>query len=248
MSWILKKVLTALVLPPAGPILIAALGLLMIRRWPRSGKALAWGGLLALWIFTTPIVGFALLGQLEDLPPLDPAQMKQAQAIVVLSGGSYFAAPEYGGDTVGAPGLERIRYAAHLARQSRLPVLVTGGAPMGGKPESEAMRDALEKEFDVRVRWTEAKSFDTAQNASFSAPILRGAGIKRILLVSHALHMRRARAAFEQEGIEVIPAPTAYSTRGGFSVIYLLPGSYGLRLNHLALHEMLGILVQRLTQ
>ena len=74
------------------------------------------------------------------------------------------------------------------------------------------------------------------------------------ILPPHILHAialngsPEERAAFEQEGFEVIPAPTAYSTRGGFSVIYLLPGSYGLRLNYQALHEMLGILVQRLSQ
>ena len=61
--------------------------------------------------------------------------MKSAQAIVVLGGGLYFDTPEYGGDTVGGSTLERLRYAATIARKTNLPVLVTGGAGWaGGSP------------------------------------------------------------------------------------------------------------------
>lgn len=248
MPWILKKILSALVLPPGGPLVLAALGLLLLRRWPRFGKTLAWSGLVLLWLLATPLVSHALMALVEDQPPLQPAAMKQAQAIVVLGGGSYFDAPEYGGDTAGSASLERIRYAARLARESGLPILVSGGAPLGGKAEGEVMREALERDFGVRVRWVEAQSFDTAQNAGLSAAVLHAAGVDSVLLVTHAFHMRRARAAFEQAGMRVVPAPTAYSTRGPFSLHYLLPGIRGLQLGHQALHEALGLLVQRMHQ
>mgnify|MGYP002260577869 CR=1 FL=1 len=38
--------------------------------------------------------------------------------------------------------------------------------------------------------------------------ILREAGVRRVLLVTHALHMRRARAAFERTGLEESAADT----------------------------------------
>jgi len=247
MPWVLKKILSALVLPPAGPILLAALGLLLMRRWPRFGRTLAWGGLALLWLLAMPVVAHALMALIEDQPPLQPAQMKHAQAIVVLGGGNNLAAPEFGGDTVGPFSLERVRYAARLARASGLPVLASGGAPEGGKPEAEAMRDALETDFGVRVRWTEAESFDTEQNAARSAAVLKEAGISRVLLVTHAFHMRRAGGAFTQAGLEVIPAPTAWLATAPFSATQLLPSAYGLRIAHYALHEMLGMLVQRVS-
>jgi len=246
--FLFKKLVATLLLPPAGPLLLAALGLLLVRRRPRLGKALAWSGIGLLWLLATPVVSHMLIALVEDQPPLQPGMAKHAEAIVVLGGGNHFDAPEYGGDTAGPASLERIRYAARLARESGLPILASGGAPRGGKAEAEAMREALERDFGVRVRWVEAQSFDTAENATMSAALLREAGIGSVLLVTHAFHMRRARAAFEQAGMRVVPAPTAYTTPGPFSPDQLLPGADGLHLARRALHEALGLLVQRVHQ
>jgi len=40
----LKALAKALVLPPTGPLLLAALGLALLIRFPRTGRALAVGG------------------------------------------------------------------------------------------------------------------------------------------------------------------------------------------------------------
>lgn len=244
--FLLKKILTALALPPAGPLLLAALGLLLMRRRPRLGQTLAWSGLVLLWLLSTPLVTKSMLAALEDVPPLDPARAKGAQAIVVLGFGSYSAAPEYGGDTVGSGSLERIRYAARLQRETGLPLLVSGGAPWGGTPEGRAMQAALERDFGVKVRWVEDASADTRGNARLSAPLLRESGVKRVLLVTHAWHMRRAQAAFAAEQLETVAAPTGFETRGPFTALDALPGPGGLRAGRLALGEWLGGLVQAL--
>ena len=240
-----KKILSALILPPAGPLLLAALGLLLLRSRPRFGRVLAWSGFAALWLLSTPILTRPLLQMLEDTPPLDLAQAKNAQAIVVLGAGSHFA-PEFRGDTVSRLSLERLHYAARLARQTKLPLLVTGGAPRGGVPEGRTMRQALERDFGVKVRWVEDKSADTRENALFSAPLLRQAGVNRVLLVTHAWHMPRAQAAFAGTSVETIAAPTGYTTAGPFHVTELVPDAYGLECGRIALHELLGRLAQRL--
>ena len=138
--FLLKKLLVTLLLPPAGPILLALFGLWLAgrqsRRWRHAGFTLAGLSLCGLLALSLPVVGNALMAPLEAYPPITPAQLRQVQAIVVLGGGSYFA-PEYGDDTVGLATLERMRYGARLARESRLPLLVTGGAPFGGRPEAE---------------------------------------------------------------------------------------------------------------
>jgi uncharacterized SAM-binding protein YcdF (DUF218 family) len=246
MPWLLKKILAALALPPAAPLLLAALGLLLLRRLPRFGKSLAWAGLALLWLLATPAVTKPMLAAIEDVPPLDPAQAKGAQAIVVLGGGSYRAAPEYGADTVSRWTLERLRYAARLQRETGLPLLVSGGAPLGGVPEGRSMRTVLEKEFGVKVRWVEDASADTRENARLSAPILREAGVRRVLLVTHAWHMRRAQGEFAAEKIATIAAPTAYETTAPLTALDWLPGADGLRVGRIALNELLGRLVQRL--
>ena len=240
--FLLKKILAALILPPAGPILLALFGLWLLRaksrRWQHGGAALATLSLLGLLVLSLPVVGNALMAPLDPHPPIAPEQLRRVQAIVILGGGSYFAAPEYGGDTVSHYTLERLRYGARLGRESSLPVLVTGGAPFGGRAEAESMREALERDFGIKVRWVESAARDTAENARLSAPLLKAAGVTRIALVSHGWHLPRAIELFEKQGIEVTPAPTAFSTGSPSLLEDLLPG--GLVTSRLALREYLG--------
>lgn len=246
-----KKILAALILPPTGPLLLALFGLWLAgtksRRWQNGGRLLAALSLIALLLFSLPIVGKALMTPLETYPALAPADIRNVQAIVVLAGGNYHAAPEYGGDTVGRATLERIRYGARLQRETGLPLLVTGGAPLGGRPEAEAMKESLVREFGVPVRWVEAASRDTAENASLSSPLLRAAGVRRIALVSHAWHLPRAVPLFEAQGFDVVPAPTAFTTGSPSLIADLLPGG-GLGRSREALHEYLGQFFNALTE
>jgi uncharacterized SAM-binding protein YcdF (DUF218 family) len=238
--FLLKKIVSALILPPTGPLLLLGLGLLLLRRRPRFGRALAWAGFISLWLLATPLVARPFLHMLEDMPPFDPVQAGSAQAIIVLGGGSYFAAPEYGGDTVGSVGLERLRYAARLARATKLPILVSGGAPVGGLPEGQAMREALERDFGLKARWVEDNAADTNENAANSVPMLRQAGVRRAILVTTAWHMPRAQAAFARAGLDTLAAPTAYITTGPFSAMDALPSAGGVGASRIVLHEWLG--------
>lgn len=247
--FLLKKLLTALILPPTGPVLLAFLGLWLMRsksrRWQHGGLWLAILSLAGLLLLSLPIVSKALIAPLEPHPPITAAQMQRVQAIVILGGGSHFA-PEYGSETVGSATLERLRYGARLARESRMPLLVTGGAPAGGRPEGELMRETLERDFGVKVRWAETASHDTAENAGLSAPLLKAAGISRIALVSHASHLPRAIPLFEKQGLEVTPAPMAFISGESSLPAALLPG--GLGASREALHEYLGQLYNRIKE
>ena len=248
--FLVKKLIAALLLPPTGPILLALFGLWLAhsksRRWRHGGTFLTVAALLTLLVLSLPLTGNTLLAQLETNPPISKAQLAEVQAIVILGGGSYHSAPEYGGDTVGWASLERIRYGAKLAREARLPLLVTGGSPFGGRPEGESMKVVLESEFGIKVRWVEAASRDTAENASLSAPLLHSAGITRIALVSHGWHLPRAIPLFEREGLTVTPAPTVFTQPSPSLIEDLLPGG-GLRNSRFALHEYLGLLFNTLS-
>jgi len=248
--FLLKKILVALILPPTGPVLLALFGLWLSRaksrRWQYGGILLATLSLLSLLALSTPIVGHALMAPLQPHPALAPGQLKGVQAIVILGGGSYFAAPEYGGDTVSHYTLERLRYGARLGRESSLPLLVTGGAPFGGRAEAESMREALERDFGVKVRWVESAARDTAENAALSATMLKAAGVSRIALVSNGWHLPRTVPLFERQGLAVTPTPVAFSTAAPAVWAGFLPG--GLGTSSEALHEYLGRLVNRIKE
>ena len=248
--FLLKKILTALILPPTGPVLLALFGLWLSRRknrrWQYGGLLLATISLLALIALAMPVVGNALMPASAPQAPISAEALRRAQAIVILGGGSYYAAPEYGGDTVGSASLVRARYGAKLARETRLPVLVTSGSPHGGRAEADSMREVLEREFGVKVRWTETASRDTAENASMSAPLLKANGVTRIALVTHASHMPRAAELFRREGIDVLPAPTGFRRAAPSAFEDYLPRN--LRPAREALHEHLGLLHHRLME
>ena len=118
-----------LLLPPFGFFVLIVVGWLVMRRHRRLGRALFAAGLVALYLFSTPHIGSSLLRGLQvDQPlPLNPS-VQDVGAIVVLGADVRRQPPEFGGDTVGALTLERIRYGAKLYRELGLPLLVTGGA------------------------------------------------------------------------------------------------------------------------
>ena len=238
--FLLKKTLTALVLPPAGLLVVAAIGLALQGSWPRMGRSLAWAGVLLLTTLSLPVVSQALLRALDNDPAIDLAQSPGAQAIVILGGGVRRAAPEYGGDTLGRLTLERVRYGALLARKTGLPVLVTGGVVYGGIPEAVLMKQALENEFGIPVKWREAKSRNTRENAVNSAAILLAADIHRVILVAHGFDMRRAKAEFAAAGLKVIAAPIGMPSASYDSPLELLPSAAALQGSYYALYELLA--------
>jgi uncharacterized SAM-binding protein YcdF (DUF218 family) len=244
-SWIINTVVGTVLLPPFNLILLTGLGLWLARKRPRLGLVLSALALAILTALSTGVGARLLARPLESQnPPITSMKQIDAQAIIVLGGGRILDAPEYGGqDVPKMTTLGRLRYGAYLQRATGLPVLVSGGAP-DGSPGSEAdmMARVLRNEMAVPVQWIENKSDNTAQNAQFSAKILHAAGVQKIALVTDALHMPRARRAFEQFGITVLPAPTVFTTTEQISRKAWLPTAHGLELSFYALHEWLGLL------
>lgn len=243
-----KALLKAVVLPPGGPLLLAIAGLLLARRHPRVGRSIAAAGVATLFVLSMPIVAALLVRSLDASPPLDLEVAKGAQAVVILGGGTRRGAPEYGGDTLGRLTLERVRYGARVARQTGLPVLVSGGSVSGDETEAKLMREALANEYGVDVRWVEDRSRTTHENAVESAAILRAAGVRRVVLVAHSFDMPRATSEFASQGIETIAAPTGIVTLRVDSPLDFLPSVMGIEGSYYALYEMLANAVRRATR
>lgn len=238
--WSLKT----LILPPGILILFGLLGLFMVRRL--LGRLLLLATIAALYLLSTPFFAQQLIGSLQVIAPLTETQIdtSNAQAIVVLGAGRREAAPEFGGrDTVNALALERLRYAAWLARRSGLPVIPSGGNPMSDGPSEAAMaRRILEQEFGVKVLFIEERSRTTREQARMLAEQLEKQGIQRIMLVTHAWHMLRALDVFEAAEIDSLPAPTGFVPDATTQAHYTdwLPSTNALGNSYFALHEHLG--------
>ncbi|MFZ2162344.1 MAG: YdcF family protein [Sideroxyarcus sp.] len=243
MSWFFTNLLSAFLLPPLNLLLVAALGLWLWHKRPLIARTLLTASVVLLWLLSTPYFAGLLLQGLEGEPYVTDTSKPLADAIVVLGGGTYFHAPEYGGDTVGPETLERLRFAAKLHRETGKPVLVTGGAPQGnGTSEAEQMKQVLVQEFNVPVQWAEVASDNTLENARLSRQMLKQEGISRIYLVTHAWHMPRAVQSFQSAGFQVVPAPTAYTTRYRTDLLAFIPNADALHDSRIFMHELIGML------
>jgi uncharacterized SAM-binding protein YcdF (DUF218 family) len=208
-----------------------------------------------MFIMSVPWAARLMFDNLQTFPVLPPAALEKAvagspMAIVILSAGQRAHADEFGdafhNESLDALSLERVRYGAFLARKTGLPILVSGGLPFpGGVSLAELMARTLQIDYGIRPKWLEARSINTAENASLSTDILRRAGIGRILLVTHAWHMKRAFAAFAANGLAVTAAPTVFYLPGRDPRDAWIPTLGTLRMSGYALHEIVGSLWYR---
>lgn len=238
MAWTLR--LKKLILPPAGPLLLAVVGVgLAAAGSVGLGFAAAGAGLGALYLASAPWFARRLLRSLDRYDALDPGspEARSAGAIVILDAGRHGAPPERGGDRVSPYTLERLAAGAELHRRLELPVLVSGDGAR------ELMAEVLARSLGVPVRWLEPESRNTHENAVLSARLLRAAGVDRVVLVTHFWHLPRAVAAFRHAGLEPVPAPTGFvdRLRGESGLMALVPSARALLSSYLALHEWMGI-------
>jgi uncharacterized SAM-binding protein YcdF (DUF218 family) len=246
-----KLILSALVLPPAGPLLLALLGLLLRARLRKLGLLLGLMGLLSLWLLSCSAVAISLSRLLLPQPPVISAQdLQSVQAIVVLGGGVVPRAEEYGSAQLTSATLARLRYGVHLARRSGKPLGFAGGVGWGAAgtanpPEATVAAQVAQSDYGLRLRWLDAASRDTMENARLARAAMKADGIARIALVSDSWHLPRAQVEFERAGFQVVPAPTRFPVASESALMEWLPSAHGLALSRQVIREWLGLLLQK---
>lgn len=167
-------------------------------RRPVLGALAAYGIAMALILYS-PLADW-LARPLHVQP-----ELQSADAIVVLSA---WATPER---ILNEPGVWRSLEAGRLYRRGLAPlIVVTGRSPSGdGGDPSLAIAELLE---EVGIPKTaielERESTNTHESAINVGRLSAQRRWARVLLVTDAAHMRRARAAFVHEGMTVLPAPS----------------------------------------
>jgi uncharacterized SAM-binding protein YcdF (DUF218 family) len=237
----IRAVLSEYLLSPVILVVAVLIGLLIERRCRRSGRLLAWSGVVMLLLLAMPVIGTSMLIALEQNLPLTPPPNAPPQAIVILGGDIMRHGAAIEPSQPGLASLERLRAGAALSRRTGLPVLISGGPIYDGeRPLAALMADSMQHDFQVPVRWTEPASRDTWENAQFSAAILHGQGINSVYVVTHPWHMRRAIMAFARAGITVTAAPTRLDHLPQPLLAAIAPNARAWRDSFYALHEWIG--------
>jgi uncharacterized SAM-binding protein YcdF (DUF218 family) len=245
----------ALFFDPFHGALLLAVGAIV--SWKKRSLALRLlaASIFVLVVFSCPEVSLTIARSLEaQYRDSDVAQMPEAPAIVVL-GGTIHTPNQVHPASALADSSDRLLVAYRLYRAGKAPLVICSGGnnPWMGDPhhasEARSMSGLLEEwGIPAAVIEVEENSIDTRGNALFSYRILSARGIRKIILVTSAMHMPRAAAAFRKVGFEVIPAPADFRTgwEGSNPFLLWLPKAESMELSEKALHEWLGLWVYRL--
>lgn len=254
-SW--KPLLSALIQPPGSLLLLIVAGVWLMRHRAGAGRLLAGLGVIGLWLMGCSGTAVWLQDAVLRPPPaLGPVQIRQLMrnapgqpptAIVVLGAGRQADSAEYGGAAHLTPqAMARLHYGVWLARHTGQPLAYSGGvgwAQSGEASEAAAAARIVQDDYGTTLRWSESRSRDTRENADLTVSMLDSAGVRRIVLVTHAAHMPRAVRAFREAAgnrITIVPAPLAFATAEHTPMDWV-PTEHGLRYVHAELHELIGL-------
>ena len=250
--FLIKKWLSLVIFPLSQSILMIVLSLVLF--WLSCRRlaittvllALAW-----LWLSSTAVFADWLLTDLEknfEAPVF--ASIPKADAIVLLGGAT--SGLTHGGDMGNLnESADRIVTTLKLFKLSKAPLIIlTGGAANGGVSEASLMRDILElMGIPLEAIILEEKAIDTRHNAELTAKILRDQQARKILLVTSAYHMRRAKWIFDRTldlEVEVIPVASDHQRSIADPILpRWIPSVGNLYRTSLAMKEIVGYWVYR---
>ena len=248
MIWEIGSAFKHLFLSPVVFGWLLVYGLVMFKRKPRRARWVLGIGVGMLYVSSTSWVSSAFMARVVEGAV---AKGQHApQAVVILGGGralEFIAAGVVKQARLGPAAYERVFEGMRIARERKLPVLVTGGKGDGFDPaEGIVMADVLRDVFGMPPRWVEAESRNTVENAQFSARLLKRDGIVSVIVVTNGYHMRRARYLFEQNGLAVTTAVADPSSPAPYSwqrqLRMLIPNAGAIEETYLASNEVAGML------
>lgn len=248
MFFFFSKVLTIFLFPLPLAIL---LGIFITIFFVKKNKILYLSPFLLLWFFSSfPVCQFLIENLEKNYPPITIKDVKKSDAIVVLTGMiNILSIHEERVELMNA--VDRLTDAILLFKNQKSDtIIVSGGSGIlfyQKKSEAELAKKFLIQNGipDERII-TETKSRNTAENAIYTAQILKKLKKSNVLLVTSAFHLRRAEASFKKQGIQTTPFPTDYrSLKFQWNWDILIPSVGALSTSTIAIKEWIGILAYK---
>ena len=252
MNMYLLSKLLPLIFSPLGIVL-----LLLVFFIIRKKIKFIYSALIFLFVFSNGILSDGLWRMLEyPWKRLDYSALNKADGIVVLSAGRHIPPGKTKIIEWGDP--DRFLAGIELYRANKSNKLIfTGGVnlfnrnlpPEGNIYIDEAISMGIPRE-DLFTTYPVYNTFEEAQ--AIKRLLFEGinSSQKKIILVTSAFHMKRAKKVFEREGINVLPYPVDFRTHGNFvsslrNPLKWMPSASNLNKSSNAIREFIGRIIYK---
>ncbi len=250
--YLIDKWLVALVSPLGTALFLGLLACILgLSRRKRGALLFGLGAWCWLFIWSLPIASDALYNWVtRDYPASAISAVEPADAIVLLGGG--ISPPDRLNPEADLnQAADRMVMAAKLfhAGKAQKIVLTGGNDSTQLTSEAQAMADILVMlGVPESALILEESSRNTRENALMTFRALDAAGVKRAILVTSALHMRRALGNFTNSQIIFIPVATDFEARARPTWRQWLPDTQALDMSARSFKETAAWLLQNLKQ
>ena len=210
-----------------------------------NSKKISIIGIFILIVCSLPIVSDKLVAYLEsDYQLSKPSNIEPADSIVVLSGMIRTINSKDGLDYEFGEASDRIFAGINLFKEKKAPklILTRGKLPWSvGIPEGEYLKEiAINNGISENNILLTENIENTDQEAKAIKKLLSDDKSK-VLLVTSAFHMPRARIVFEAAGINVVPFPVDFQKElSKITFMSLVPTAKSLYDTSFFVREMIG--------
>jgi uncharacterized SAM-binding protein YcdF (DUF218 family) len=241
MGFLIRKLLTALVMPLPALLFVGLVGSVLWARGkrPRLGQLMVALSLLALGALSTDPVSYRLARALEQQYPAFPGD---SVAYVVVLGSGHDSDPLFPQSArLTEQGMYRVAEGVSIAvAQPWTQLIMSGYGGTDPVPNAQvAAETAVALGFPEARIITEPRPNSTAQEAEYLEPMLQG---HAFALVTSATHIPRAVALFRARGLSPIPAPTGHLGKrsSGAGPTRFVPSAGDLSRTSAVWYEFLG--------
>ena len=244
--FLLKKIITVLIMPINIVLLLLFLALILHRKRPRTSVKSLILGITLLLISTLPPLSDRIMLPIEDNYQTFEKQDDSIDFIVVLGCRHTSVSTLPVTSQLGTCSLQRMVEALRIYQLHPEARIITSGYSGENKTSNaEAVKQALVL-LGVPAQKVMTENFpkDTEEEALLIAPRVLGT---QVVLVTNADHMPRAMNYFEAQGVDPIAAPTGYwvkDVNADKNWAYYLPNGRKLEQTTTAWYEALGLMVQ----
>jgi len=241
------------------PLIFSPLGLvfaLLLTFIFRKKQKFFYSAIISLFFFSNGIVSSSLWTLLEyPWKRLNIKSMDNVDGIVVLSGGRH--RPPGKTNIIEWNDPDRFFAGIELYKSKKAnKIIFTGGLnPLSSNlpPEGDIyIKEAISLGIPAKNLETTYPVFNTFQEAKAVKKLLNknSSSTKKVILVTSAFHMTRAKKVFEREGIIVKPYPVDFKSNNNFASNFKNPFNYvpnalSLRRSSSAIREIIGRIVYR---